>query len=155
MLTVSISKWFFGISPMKMFWAMDRSGNSPGCWCMTATPACCASCGESKRTGRPSTTTEPVDGRKTPARSLTQVLLPAPFSPRRARTSPRRSPKLAEFRATIGPKDLVASAKPSAQVAWSALLPTATLGLVSPCCSTEFPPDSTLAEMVSLRCRFN
>ena len=48
--------------PMKTFSATLRSGKSPGCWCMTATPAACASSGEAKATGAPSITTLPREG---------------------------------------------------------------------------------------------
>ena len=82
---------------------------------MTATPTRCASCGESNSTGRPANVTDPVEGRNTPASSFTQVLLPAPFSPSSASTSPRRRPNVAAFRAAIDPDDLPAASRPIAR----------------------------------------
>ena len=49
-----------------------------------------------------------VGGRMTPASSFTQVLLPAPFSPSSASTSPERNSKDASLRAIVPPKAFVA-----------------------------------------------
>src|SRR5206468_2348525 len=52
-------------------------------------------------------------GRWTPARSLTQVLLPAPFSPSSASTSPARSSSETSCRARVPPNDLLAPRRPA------------------------------------------
>src|SRR5450759_4683850 len=52
---------------------------------------------------RPRTVIEPSSGRMAPVRILTKVLLPAPFAPIRAWTSPGRTASDAAFRATTAP----------------------------------------------------
>src|SRR6266571_6562805 len=60
---------------------------------MTATPRRCASPGSRMAVSLPSRRMLPASGRCAPASTLMSVLLPAPFSPSRARTSPARSSK--------------------------------------------------------------
>src|SRR5436309_12877587 len=49
----------------------------------------------------------PRSGRRRPARQASSVLLPAPFSPMSACTSPGPTSRLAPSRATVGPKRFV------------------------------------------------
>src|SRR5437899_709270 len=60
---------------------------------MTATPRRCASPGSRITVSRPSRRMLPASGRWAPASTLMSVLLPAPFSPSRANTSPARNSK--------------------------------------------------------------
>src|SRR5437879_3047528 len=60
---------------------------------MTATPRRCASPGSRITVSRPSRRMLPASGRCAPASTLMRVLLPAPFSPSRANTSPARNSK--------------------------------------------------------------
>src|SRR5712691_7923902 len=57
------------------------------------TPWSMASLGEWNTTGSPSTKIWPASGRYRPARMLIRVVLPAPFSPSKACTSPQRAAK--------------------------------------------------------------
>ncbi len=66
---------------------------------------------------RPSTSIEPRSGRWTPVRILTSVLLPEPFSPTIACTSPRRSSNVHERTACVGPNALARSTVRRANVA--------------------------------------
>src|SRR3954447_23762074 len=77
---------------------------------MTAMPAARAVAGLSRATGTPSSSTRPLSGRCTPARILTSVDLPAPFSPTSACASPRRS--------SIQPSSIARTA-PKLLLAWS------------------------------------
>ncbi len=79
---------FSGCIPTKMFSATLRSGKSVGSWKMIAIPAACDCLALSKIASSPSRRSRPASGRCTPARILTSVDLPAPFSP----TSPCTSP---------------------------------------------------------------
>src|SRR5713101_4949163 len=60
---------------------------------MTATPRRCASPGSPITVSRPSKRMLPASGRCAPASTLMRVLLPAPFSPSNANTSPARNSK--------------------------------------------------------------
>src|SRR5262249_24532866 len=66
-------------------------GKSVGSWKMIAIPAACDCLALSKIASSPSSTSRPASGRWTPARTLTSVDLPAPFSPTRPCTSPLKS----------------------------------------------------------------
>ena len=96
-----------------MFSQTLRSPKRPGCWCITAMPAREASSGDQLSAGRPSIKTAPPSGWCTPARSLTQVLLPAPFSPRSASTSPATRSKVTSRIAITPPNRFVADASPA------------------------------------------
>src|SRR4051794_33347188 len=60
---------------------------------MVTMPRPCASCGLPSVTSRPSNAIVPASGTWAPARILSRVDLPAPFSPSSAITSPRRTSK--------------------------------------------------------------
>src|ERR1041384_2433463 len=70
-------------------------------------PRSSASRGESTETGVQSTRCVPALGGGTPARILISVDLPAPLSPSRQWTSPRRSRRLTSWRAATVPNDLL------------------------------------------------
>ena len=72
-----------------------------------------ASSGDQLSAGRLSTKTAPVSGWYTPASSLTQVLFPAPFSPRSASTSPATRSKVTSRIAITPPNRFVADASPA------------------------------------------
>ena len=80
-----------GAWPMNTFSATVRSGKSRGSWWTTAMPSARAWAGPWIWVGSPSSRIVPLSGWWTPARILTSVLLPAPFSPTRAWTSPAAS----------------------------------------------------------------
>ncbi len=65
---------------------------------------------------RPPTSIEPRSGRWTPVSILTSVLLPDPFSPMIAWTSPARRSKVHACTACVGPKALARSTVRSANV---------------------------------------
>ena len=67
---------------------------SVGSWKMIAIPAVCDCFALSKIASSPSRTSRPASGRWTPARTLTSVDLPAPFSPTSASISPGRMARL-------------------------------------------------------------
>ena len=77
-----------GAWPMKTFSATVRSGKRRGSWWTTAIPSDRAWAGPRICVGSPSSRIVPLSGWWTPARILTSVLLPAPFSPTSAWTSP-------------------------------------------------------------------
>src|SRR4051812_22258350 len=86
-------------------------------------PAARAAAGLSRVIGAPSSRTRPVSGPCTPARILTRVDLPAPFSPTSAWASPPRSSSRASRRAATAPKNLLTSSSarttgPGAGGAW-------------------------------------
>src|SRR5262245_15906140 len=87
----------------RRFWATVRSGTSAGSWKTGARPSFAASTGEPTRTRRPPTRISPSSGLTTPVRSFTSVLLPAPFAPSSAWTSPGSTARLADASATTGP----------------------------------------------------
>ena len=93
---------------MKTFSATVRSGKSVGSWKMIAMPAACDCAVVSNTTSSPSISTRPLSGRCTPARILTSVDLPAPFSPTSAWASPRRSSIQPSASACTAPKLLLA-----------------------------------------------
>src|SRR5881397_1259465 len=93
-----------GCTPTKMFSATLRSGNSVGSWKMIAIPAACDCFALSKIASSPSSRSRPPSGRWTPARILTSVDLPAPFSPTRPCTSPARSSMWPSSSACTAPK---------------------------------------------------
>ena len=80
-----------GAWPMNTFSATVRSGNRRGSWWTTAIPSERACAGPWRTVSTPSSQIDPASGWCTPARILTSVLFPAPFSPTRAWTSPDRS----------------------------------------------------------------
>src|SRR5215469_13634859 len=71
-------------------------------------PAALAAAGPCSVTSCPDTVSVPLSGGYTPARILTRVDLPAPFSPRSACTSPARSSTDPSTRARTAPKDFSA-----------------------------------------------
>ena len=109
--------------PNITFSATDSPGTTAGSWCNVATPLRSASRGSRKGPTAPPTVTVPRSGRTTPAMTLISVDLPAPFSPRRACTSPgaTRSPTPLSTRAS--PKDLsIAVASSAAPVVANTLV---------------------------------
>ena len=87
----------------RRFWATVRSGTSAGSWNTGDRPSRAACMGERARVCRPATEIVPVSARVTPVRHFTSVLLPAPFAPRRACTSPVETDRSTERSATTGP----------------------------------------------------
>src|ERR1041385_5405095 len=73
---------------------------------MSAIPLSRASSGFDGTYGLPSIVIEPSSGRSEPAITFISVLLPAPFSPMSACTSPSRSSRSTPSSATVGPNDL-------------------------------------------------
>src|SRR5213595_1174930 len=71
---------------------------------MIAIPAACDCLALSKIASSPSSTSRPASGRWTPARILTSVDLPAPFSPTRPCTSPGKSAMSPSANARTAPK---------------------------------------------------
>src|SRR5262245_23311401 len=69
-------------------------------------PVSRAASGSAKDTGLPSSTSRPASASTTPAMILHNVLLPQPFDPSKACTSPRSSANRAPSRATTPPKRL-------------------------------------------------
>src|SRR5689334_1707167 len=96
-----------GSRPMKKLRHTRMSGTSARSRETVAMPRSSASGGESKATGAPSTRYVPALGGCTPARILISVDLPAPLSPSRQWTSPRRSWRLTSWRAATVPKTLL------------------------------------------------
>src|SRR5918997_726099 len=76
---------------MNTFSATSTSGRTSGSCAMTRTPRRRAAAGPAKVVGAPSRSSSPSSGTRSPDRILISVDLPAPFSPRRACTSPGRS----------------------------------------------------------------
>lgn len=70
-------------------------------------PTSCAPPGFLKRTGRPSSVTVPRSGGKTSASMFINVDLPAPFSPSKALSRPRRTARLTPSSARTPGKDFV------------------------------------------------
>src|SRR5580765_4716195 len=95
-----------GSRPSRMFSATVRCGQSESSWWIRATPRWLASCGEAGWYGSPCSTIVPSSGCSAPARMFMRVLLPAPFSPMSAWTSPAFSEKPTPSSATVGPKRL-------------------------------------------------
>ena len=92
---------------MKTFSATVRSGNRRGSWWTTAIPSARA-CGRALelRSARRRAGSSPLSGWWTPARILTSVLLPAPFSPTSAWTSPGSSSSETSSSACVAPNRL-------------------------------------------------
>src|SRR5580765_3576326 len=80
---------------------------------MIAIPASCDCLALSKIASSPSSSSRPASGRCTPARILTSVDLPAPFSPTRPCTSPLKSSMSLSRRAWTAPKLLYACSRAS------------------------------------------
>ncbi len=72
----------------RRFCAIVRSGTSAGSWKTGASPIRAACAGEETLLAAPLTRIVPPSGRITPVSTFTSVLLPAPFAPSRACTSP-------------------------------------------------------------------
>ena len=87
----------------RKFWAIVRSGTSAGSWKTGASPTRAALAGEPILSSFPLTAIVPPSGRITPVSSFTSVLLPAPFAPRSACTSPGSTTSVPEASATTGP----------------------------------------------------
>ena len=87
----------------RRFDRMSRSGMSAGSWYTETIPPRRASPGERTVRFRPRMAIVPASGRTAPLRILTSVLLPAPLAPMRAWTSPGRTERDAERRATTAP----------------------------------------------------
>src|ERR1700722_2989429 len=71
-----------------------------------ATPWRRAACGPDGANGRPSSSIWPPSGCSAPLSTFISVDLPAPFSPTRAWTSPGRTSRATERKATVEPKRL-------------------------------------------------
>ena len=91
---------------MNTFSATVRSGNRRGSWWTTAMPSARAWAGPWMLIGSPSSRIVPLSGWWTPARILTSVLLPAPFSPTSAWTSPARRSSETSSSAWVAPEAL-------------------------------------------------
>ena len=87
----------------RMFWATVRSGTSAGSWKTGARPFRAACAGEPMRTTLPLIETAPRSAAITPVSTLTSVLLPAPFAPSSACTSPGATTRSAERSACTAP----------------------------------------------------
>jgi hypothetical protein len=98
-----------GSRPSNRFSATDRYGSRVSSWNAVTMPRSAASDGPFSTTGWLSTRNVPASGWTTPQSSLISVLLPAPFSPTRACTSPAEAAKLACRSAWIGPNRLSTS----------------------------------------------
>ena len=70
------------------FSATVSGSTSRKCWCTIPIPASSASRGAWSSTGSPKRRISPSSGRYRPVRTFMSVVFPAPFSPRRACTSP-------------------------------------------------------------------
>ena len=92
-----------GACPMNTFSATVRSGNRRGSWWTTAMPRARACAGPAISTGSPSRAIVPLSGWWIPARILTSVLLPAPFSPTRPWISPGTNVSDTSSRAWVAP----------------------------------------------------
>src|SRR5215469_2787303 len=95
--------------PRIMFSATVSGRTSRKCWWTMKIPASCASRGERKRHGAPSSSTCPSSGRYRPVRTLQRVVLPAPFSPSRAWISPGSTSNSTRLFATTPGKRFVMS----------------------------------------------
>src|SRR5664280_653553 len=76
--------------------------------------------------GAPRTRPSPADGRVSPSSNFTTVVLPAPFGPRKPKTSPRRTVMVSPARATVRRNSLRSS---RVSMANSPALPPATLAV--------------------------
>ena len=75
--------------PRTMFSAAVSTSTSLKCWCIMPMPRPKASLGERMETSFPSTKIWPSSGAEMPESMVMSVVLPLPFSPSRARISPR------------------------------------------------------------------
>src|SRR5574341_438341 len=108
-MSSSASRFIFSISTKpsarseicssRMFSATVKVGTRLRSWWTTLIPATNASRGLRKRTSLPFNCMVPSSGRITPETILMRVLLPAPFSPNKACTSPWRSVSETQSRA--------------------------------------------------------
>ena len=89
-----------------MFSATVKSGTRFNSWKIMAMPRSLACRGLVKRTGSPATSDSPASGGNTPARMFINVDFPAPFSPSRAVSRPRRSVRPTPSNAFTPGKDL-------------------------------------------------
>src|SRR5438067_4416177 len=96
-----------------MFSATLRSGKRIDSWKMIAIPAACDCFALSKIASSPSRTSRPASGRWTPARTLTSVDLPAPFSPTSPCVSPAKSSMCPSSSARTAPKLFLAWSRTS------------------------------------------
>ena len=85
------------------FSATVKSGSSAGCWWTMAMPSWAAVAGVRRSTSAPSTSIVPLSGATVPEATFISVDLPAPFSPRRAWTSPAATSSVTSVRARTGP----------------------------------------------------
>ena len=92
-----------GVPVRRMFCAIVRSGTSAGSWKTGASPIRAACAGDETLLSLPLTRIVPPSGRITPVSTFTSVLLPAPFAPRSACTSPGSTTSVADRSATTGP----------------------------------------------------
>src|SRR5919106_4894074 len=93
--------------PRRMFSATVIGPTSEKCWVTMPMRASIASCGDRMASGTPSASTSPASARVSPYAIRMRVVLPAPFSPRRAWTSPPRTSKSIPRLATRSPKRFV------------------------------------------------
>ena len=82
-----------GMLPRRMFSVTLRLGTRLTCWCTMRMPSCWPRSGLSIACGAPSSRISPASDWIAPVRIRVSVLLPAPFSPTIACTSPRRAEK--------------------------------------------------------------
>ncbi len=88
----------------RRFWAIVRSGTSAGSWKTGASPSRAACAGEPIRTSLPVDRDRARGRRRSrPVSIFTSVLLPAPFAPSSACTSPGSTTRSAERSATTAP----------------------------------------------------
>ena len=95
-----------GACPMNTFSATVRSGKRRGSWCTTAIPSEREWAGPWIWVASPSSPIVPLSGWWTPARILTSVLFPAPFSPTSPWISPGRRSRDTSSRACVAAKRL-------------------------------------------------
>ena len=111
------SRWS-GSMPSQRLSRIERGGTTRTSWKTATIPSPSASRGERMAESvRPATSIDPRSGRWTPVSILTSVLLPDPFSPMIACTSPARRSKLHARTACVGPKALARSTVRSANAA--------------------------------------
>src|SRR5919198_246381 len=113
-------------APSQTLSSTDREPATRTSWNTAAIPASSAARGEAREIRSSSISTMPASGWWTPARIFTSVLLPEPFSPISARTSPAPTSTEADRTAWVGPKDLampVARSRPKRGAAREAAPP--------------------------------
>src|SRR5919198_4394011 len=113
-------------APSQTLSSTDREPGTRTSWNTAAIPASSAARGEAREIRSSSISTMPASGWWTPARIFTSVLLPEPFSPISARTSPAPTSTEADRTAWVGPKDLampVARSRPKRGAAREAAPP--------------------------------